>query len=299
VPSTDESPRHRSLAGARALFSGPPLVPWLSRLGPASNALSRTLLPARPAHLAGYSPELTSHTLLIDFCSCQESRSQPRCPKLVPRARRHLPEGRAAALDDGASLASGCQPSFTAQGLRFPEGPCNAPPRRPHAETDLPQPDRPEHLLSLIDDHRCLELSGSGDRLGGSTETVVSSRFFPAPSFPFEVSPHPRVKLRTNRCALAHQAEACLLPLGPSPEVTRESFSRTPHPRCLPLKGQPHARPLDGHRASRVSPRCRGCPRPVLGTTKREEGKCLRQLRSSLCCFRPTPTPFEPTDTWP
>lgn len=143
----------------------------------------------------------------------------------------------AAALDDGASLASGCQPSFTAQGLRFPEGPCNAPPRRPHAETDLPQPDRPEHLLSLIDDHRCLELSGSGDRLGGSTETVVSRRFFPAPSSPFEVSPHPRVKQRTNRCALAHRTEVRLLPLGPSPEVTRESFSRRTAPEVPSAQG--------------------------------------------------------------
>jgi hypothetical protein len=148
-------------------------VPRLSRLGPASNALSRTPLPARPDHLAGYSPELTSHTLLIDFCSCQESWTQPRSPKLVPRARR-----QAVLLDDGAALASGCQPSFTAQGLRFPEGPCNAPHRRPHADTDLPQPDRPEHLLSRIDDHQRLELSGAGDRPGGSTGTLVPVVFF-------------------------------------------------------------------------------------------------------------------------
>lgn len=44
------------------------------------------------------------------------------------------------------------------------------------------------------------------------------------------------MKQRTNRLAWAHQAEACLLPLGPSLEVTRESFPKTPHPRCLPPK---------------------------------------------------------------
>lgn len=169
---------------------GPPLVPWLSRLGPASNALSRTLLPARPAHLAGYSPEITSHALLIDFCSCQESRAQPRDPEPVPRARQPGVRGCPrndwrAALDDGAALASGCQPSFTAQGLRFPEGPCNSPHRRPHADTDLPQPDRPEHLLSRIDDHPCLELSNTGDRLGGATEASASRRCFSSPVLPF------------------------------------------------------------------------------------------------------------------
>jgi hypothetical protein len=106
-----------------------------------------------------------------------------------------------------------------------------------------------------------------------------------------------RVKQRTNRLALAHQTEACLLPLGPSSESARESFPRTLHPRCFPPKGPPRARPLDGHRASRVSLRCRGCPRLVLSKPRRERKESVfGSVGLPLCCFRPSSTPFRPAD---
>jgi hypothetical protein len=106
-------------------------VPRLSRLGPASNALSRTPLPARPDHLAGYSPEITSHTPLIDFCSCQESWTQPRSPKLVPRARRPKPPRwtMAPLLRVAANRASQLRGCASPKGLATPRTDVRTPTR--------------------------------------------------------------------------------------------------------------------------------------------------------------------------
>jgi len=113
APSADESHLSRSFAGAENETVGPPLVPRLSRLGPASDARSPASLRARPDHLAGYSPELTRHAPPIDFCSCQDFRAQPRTARLRLHSSRRNESRRAG---DSPALADSAGRILTARG---------------------------------------------------------------------------------------------------------------------------------------------------------------------------------------
>jgi hypothetical protein len=68
APSADVSHSPHPFAGAEGETSGPPLVPWLCRLGPASDTRSLVQVRARSCPRAGYSPELArpraAHRLL-------------------------------------------------------------------------------------------------------------------------------------------------------------------------------------------------------------------------------------------
>lgn len=51
------------------------------------HAFTRKALRARLDHLAGYSPELTSHVPPVDFCSLTEPRARPRIIQTPPFSR--------------------------------------------------------------------------------------------------------------------------------------------------------------------------------------------------------------------
>lgn len=231
LPPMSPSDHAPLLALERMIFE-PPLVPRFCRLGPASHTRSRTrLLRARPDRLAGYSPELTGHVKPIDFCNCQESRAQPRVSETSP----HVVRRPSAARESGCALASAHQPGFTAQGLRFPRGALQPPHRRPHADADLPQPDRPAHLLSRSDDRKQPGI-GLRDRPGGRAGDEPELACFPAPPSPFSsgLAPPRRATRRTDRLALAALRRSAGSPLGPPSTPARESGDGQPHPRCLP-----------------------------------------------------------------
>jgi hypothetical protein len=101
----------------RAGLVGPPLVPRLSRLGPASDMRSLVLLRARPDRLAGYSPELRGHMPPIDFCSCQNFRARPRTPRLQLHTSRRDESHRAV---DSPLLAEERQPNIDSSGVAAP-----------------------------------------------------------------------------------------------------------------------------------------------------------------------------------
>jgi len=106
----------------------PPLVLWLSRLRPASDMGSRTGLCARPAFLAGYSPDNAGHMPPIDFCSWNDSRAQPRTIR-----PRHFIVMACHHVVSCIALARRYRPNVAFQGLCALAVREPTPTRRPHA----------------------------------------------------------------------------------------------------------------------------------------------------------------------
>jgi hypothetical protein len=73
APSTDKSLLPCPFAGAEDATSGPPLVPWLGRLGPASDTRSLARVRARSCPRAGYSPESARPRAAHRFLQCMDS----------------------------------------------------------------------------------------------------------------------------------------------------------------------------------------------------------------------------------
>jgi hypothetical protein len=95
-------------------------------------------LQARLHHLAGYSPELGSHTPPIDFCSCQDFRARPRTSRLRPAS---CDETNPIAQEIAPSLRRGASRVLTAQGsLRTFEGLTTPATTSVTPIADLPQP---------------------------------------------------------------------------------------------------------------------------------------------------------------
>jgi hypothetical protein len=123
MSSTRPTPRLRVTPTPR-----PPLVRWLSRLRPASDMDSRTGVCARPAFLTGYSPDNAGQMPLIDFCSWNDSRAQPRTIRplhIIVMASHHVVSCTA--------LARRYRPNVAFQGSRPLVVREPTPTRRPHA----------------------------------------------------------------------------------------------------------------------------------------------------------------------
>lgn len=174
------------------------------------HAFTRRALRARPVHLAGYSPELTGHVKPIDFCSCQESRAQPRAPQTSSIPWRASSPG-----EEERCPKEQPQPNFTAQGSFLPRREHQPPHRRPHADADLPQPDPSGHLVSRIDNPSRLDKAALIDRADRSKRVV---------SDVVDRSRPPRFRVPLDHKGRASDGSTCLsstvpystaLPLGP------------------------------------------------------------------------------------
>jgi hypothetical protein len=128
------------LAGAEGATSGPPLMPRLSRLGPASDTRSPTSLRARSSRLAGYSPERLGHVPSIDFCNCQDSRARPRTAQTPPFVRGGKPPHGGWCRSCETPPAELLQP----RGQPPPKEASNARHDVRYAAPDLPQPVMPQ-----------------------------------------------------------------------------------------------------------------------------------------------------------
>jgi hypothetical protein len=184
-------------------------------------------LQARLHHLAGYSPELGSHTPPIDFCSCQDFRARPRTSRLRPAScdgTNPTAQGIALSLRRGASRV------FTAQGSIAPSRASQPPRRRPLRRPRIyPNLFVLRHPLSLVDANRGSEkpwfatlrkshrLLSKAASLGPSTTSTVALA---------DSGESTRRTRPTLRCDVPCRAASHVLVAKP--------LRDQPHPRCLP-----------------------------------------------------------------
>jgi hypothetical protein len=122
-------------------------MPRLRHLGSASDTPSRAGLRARPSSPTGYSPGLPGHVPLVDFCNCLDPQAQPR-PLQTPSLAAVVTTARWVTPPPGGRAASW---AVTVQGSRRRSHALVSPTSTSCADADLPQTDRPRHLLSLAD----------------------------------------------------------------------------------------------------------------------------------------------------
>lgn len=144
-------------------------MPWLSRLGSASDTRSPTSLRARSNRLAGYSPERLGHVPSINFCNCVDSRARPRAVQTPPRntVASHRTVG-------GIALARRHQPSWYSLGVARPtKEACDNRRGVRCAALGYPNLSYLGHPLSLTSTCRRLDRTTTGDQTGSSPPVGV------------------------------------------------------------------------------------------------------------------------------
>lgn len=139
---------------------GPPLVPWLCHQGPsfrhAFTPPPRGALDPKAYRLFAGAIRPHAACQLLQW-SVPRAHQRAVRPPVWPVAS-HVPP------DDAAPFGTPSAGLSQARG-RLVFQPRRPPPRRPLALVDLPQPDRPEHLLSRTRIERCLEKRRSSTAL--------------------------------------------------------------------------------------------------------------------------------------
>lgn len=101
--------------------------------------------------------------------------------------------------------------------------PLQPPCRRPRADTDLPQPDRLRHPMSLADTLRSLE----------NRARRAAGRITGLSCCPWHSACH-ETALDESACQTSRTPKRTACPVGPSSAAARESDRSRLHPRCLP-----------------------------------------------------------------
>lgn len=114
------------------------------------HAFTHTEVRARPAYLAGYSPELAGHVPPIDFCSCQDPRARPTLAKPNPFGVARRPFGPSHPVG-GAAPKHDTSRAATHQGSTMSPSDDGSTSRAMASAScpDLPRCDRLGHPLSL------------------------------------------------------------------------------------------------------------------------------------------------------
>jgi hypothetical protein len=190
---------------------GPPLVPRLCHRGPsfrhAFTPPPRGTLDPRASRLFAGAPGPHAACQLLQWSVPRAHQRAARSP--ASAVASHVPPGDAAPC--GAPSAG--LPQVRGR-LAFP--PRRPPLRRPLAAVDLPQPDRPEHLLSRV------RVAPRLEELHGSTALRCGPRF------------------RTNPPGAPRSRSAHLV--GPLPAPPRERKARTAAPEVPSTKETPPSR---------------------------------------------------------
>lgn len=182
------------------------------------------------------------HVLSIDFCSCQESRAQPRISKPLRMMRR-----RTAARRETWSRRS----TFTrlcSSGVALPTWGLATPAsasarRRGFSPTclDLGTPCRMPRCFAVW------ITATKHDRADGPALSCWPVVY--GPVLPISGGRPARGPCLDGSSCLGRRIRRSDEPLGPPSNVARESNVSRPHPRCLPLPSPPRPRSLDAHRA--------------------------------------------------